>query len=476
MQPATRYARSGEFNIAYQVCGEGPFDLVIVPGFISHVDLQWADPDWARGLERLASFSRLITFDKRGTGLSDPTTTLPSLEERMDDLRAVMDAAGSERAVLFGYSEGGPVSALFAATYPDRVAALVLFGAWAMMDERQRKSYDQLADAVDHWGEGRLLGVMAPSAAQNGLGRHLTGSFERAAASPSMARGLLNATTYNVAPVVGNIRVPTLVVHRTGEFLPVGGSRDLAARIPGARFLELDGVDHWWWIGDTDRLLREIEEFLTGTPHAHAPERALATVLFSDVVGSTERAGELGDRAWRELLERLDGLVRRNVDRMRGRVVKTMGDGFLATFDGPTRAIECAQALAREAEVLGLRLRSGVHTGECELIGDDIGGMAVHIAARVSTTAEPGEVLVSRTVKDLVVGSSLRLSDRGVHSLKGVPGEWGLFAVLSGEPVVVDATGDDPPTLTQRVTVRTALRFPRLARPVVRFSRRVASQ
>jgi pimeloyl-ACP methyl ester carboxylesterase len=348
MQPATRYARSGEFNIAYQVCGEGPFDLVIVPGFISHVDLQWADPDWARGLERLASFSRLITFDKRGTGLSDPTTTLPSLEERMDDLRAVMDAAGSERAVLFGYSEGGPVSALFAATYPDRVAALVLFGAWAMMDERQRKSYDQLADAVDHWGEGRLLGVMAPSAAQNGLGRHLTGSFERAAASPSMARGLLNATTYNVAPVVGNIRVPTLVVHRTGEFLPVGGSRDLAARIPGARFLELDGVDHWWWIGDTDRLLREIEEFLTGTPHAHAPERALATVLFSDVVGSTERAGELGDRAWRELLERLDGLVRRNVDRMRG-------EGPRCRFEPATVRPRCAQPQGRARGMGSLR-------------------------------------------------------------------------------------------------------------------------
>lgn len=447
MPPTTLYARNGEVNIAYQVSGEGPFDLVIVPGFISHVDLQWAAPDWARGLERLASFSRLITFDKRGTGLSDPTATIPSLDERLDDLTAVLDAAGCERPVLYGYSEGGIVSCVFAATRPERVRSLVIFGSMPRMGvlaepgplgRRWRQAMGQLYEAVDHWGEGRLLAFMAPEEPQNEHAQRMTGAFERAAASPGMARAVLQSTErVDVTPFLAGIHVPTLILHRTGEFLPVEGARDIAARIPGARMVELEGANHWWWLGDTDGLLGQIEEFLTGTPHAHQPERVLATVFFTDVARSTERVAQLGDRAWRQVLERLNAMVRRHVERNRGRLVKELGDGFLAVFDGPTRAIECAQSLTEEAGALDLALRTGVHTGECEAIGDDIGGMAVHIAARVSAAAEPGEVLVSQTVKDLVFGSPLELSHRGVHTLRGVPGEWGLFAVRRGAPVPV---------------------------------------
>ena len=485
-QPETRYARSGDLEIAYQVVGDGPLDLVVVPGFVSNVDFQWLDPDWARGLRRLASFSRLILFDKRGTGLSDPTPTIPTLEERMDDVRAVMDAVGSERAALFGYSEGGPMSLLFAATYPERVSALVQLGTFTSMSTEPESTswwresaaaFEAITDAVDHWGEGRLLALGAPSVPQNALTRRLAGVFERSCASPAMARALIEACLrIDVTEIAPTVTVPTLVVSRTGDrMVPVQASREVAGLIPGARYVELPGDDHFWWFGDSERLIEEIEEFLTGSRHSHVTERVLATVLFTDIVGSTERAATVGDRAWRELLERHDALVRREVVGARGRVIKSMGDGYLATFEGPARAIESARAIIDGSKGLGVDIRAGVHTGECETMGDDVGGMAVNIGARVGAVAAAGEVLVSGTVKDLVVGSGLRFSDRGAHELKGVPGDWRLFAVAEGSEEPAPGEGLDEPArvpLGSRAMLAMARRSPRLAERAVRLSRR----
>ena len=481
MQPETRYAESGDLRIAWQAVGEGPLDLVVVPGFVSNVDFQWIDPDWARGLRRLASFSRLILFDKRGTGLSDPTPTVPTLEERMDDVRAVMDAAGSERAALFGYSEGGPMSALFAATYPERVQSLVLLGTFTRMAtepgscpwwEKNRATFEIISETVEHWGEGRILGLGAPSTSQNQLARRLAGVFERASASPAMARALITGClSIDVTDILPAIRVPTLVISRTGDRLvPVENSRDTAERIPGARFVELPGDDHFWWVGDTDRLVDEVEGFLTGSRHAHTGERVLATVLFTDIVASTERAAAVGDRAWREVLDRHDSLLRREVAEARGRVLKSMGDGYLATFDGPARAIECARAIVDGSRDLGLDVRAGVHTGECDALGDDVGGMAVNIGARVGAAAGPGEVLVSSTVKDLVVGSGLHFTDRGERALKGVPGEWRLFAVGDGGGAPPQVPAERPP-LGTRAMIAMARRSPKTASRMVRLAR-----
>jgi pimeloyl-ACP methyl ester carboxylesterase/class 3 adenylate cyclase len=438
MPPETRYARSGEINIAYQVVGDGPLDLVFVPGFISHLDLQWADPRIARFLDKLASFSRLILFDKRGTGLSDPVAAPAPLEDRMDDVRAVMDAAGSERAALFGLSEGGPMSILFAATYPERTRALVLCGtfATATLDpddnpggQRWVDAYQRVRALVEHWGEGRTLAVFAPSAdsERDRIGR---GIFERSAATPQMTRTLIDMVVEtDVRDLLPSIRVPTLVLHREEEFVPVECARHLAEHIPGARLVVLPGADHIPFYGDADGYAEEIEEFLTGARHAPASDRILTTVMFTDIVGSTERAAALGDARWRELLGRHDELMRAELERHRGREVKTMGDGVLATFDGPARGIRCARAIADQVRSLDMELRAGLHTGECELIGDDIGGMAVNIGARIGAFAGADEVIVSSTVKDLVVGSGISFSDRGARELKGVPGEWHLFAV-----------------------------------------------
>jgi pimeloyl-ACP methyl ester carboxylesterase/class 3 adenylate cyclase len=438
MPPETHYARSGDVNIAYQVVGEGPIDLVFVPGFVSHLDLQWADPRIARFLDKLASFSRLILFDKRGTGLSDPVAAPAPLEDRMDDVRAVMDAAGSERAALFGLSEGGPMSILFAATYPERTHSLVLCGTFATgipdPDEnpggqRWAEEYKRVVALSEDWGEGRTLAAFAPSAdsEQDRIGR---GIFERSAASPFMVRMLFEMLAEtDVRDLLPSIRVPTLVLHREEEFIPVESARHLADHIPGARFVVLPGMDHIPFYGDADGYAEEIEEFLTGARHAPPPDRILTTVMFTDVVGSTQRAAALGDARWRELVARHDELVRAELERHRGREVKTMGDGFLATFDGPARGIRCAHLVADKVRALDIELRAGLHTGECELVGDDIAGMAVNIGARISSLAGAGEVLVSSTVKDLVVGSGISFSDRGTQQLKGVPGEWSLFAV-----------------------------------------------
>ncbi len=434
--PATRYAKSGDVNIAYQVVGEGPLDLVLVPGFASHVEHAWEDPSLARFLRRLASFSRLILFDKRGTGLSDrvSVTELPTLEQRMDDVRAVMDAVGAEQAALLGVSEGGPMSTLFAATYPERTTALVAYGAFAgrVGLPPSPEQVQPFLDAIErNWGQGFGIGLFAPSMANDESCRQWWARYERLALSPGAAVALVRMNmeidTRHVLPA---IRVPTLVLHRAGDrMVSVEQGRYLAEHISKAKYVELPGDDHAPWIGDQDAILDEIEEFLTGVRHGPDPDRVLATVLFTDIVGSTQRAVELGDRRWRDLLDGYYGVAHKELGRFRGREVKTTGDGFLATFDGPARGIRCACAIGDGARQLGIDSRAGLHTGECEVMGEDVGGIAVHIGARVAAEAGAGEVLVSSTVKDLVAGSGISFQDRGIHALKGVPGDWRLFAV-----------------------------------------------
>jgi len=432
---------SGEVNIAYQVVGEGPLDLVFVSGWVSNLDLMWEDPSYARFLRRLASFSHLILFDKRGTGLSDrvPETDLPTLEARMDDVRAVLDAAGAERAALLGHSEGGPMCLLFAATYPERTNALVLIGTYArrLIGEgypfgATPEAYDAfLAEIADGWGGPVGLEVRAPSLADDERFRTWWSDYLRMSASPGAALALTRMNgQIDVRPALRTIEVPTLVVHRSGDrALPVEGARYIAERIRDVRLVELPGDDHLPFVGDQDAILDEIEEFLTGARRGAESDRVLATVLFTDIVGSTERAVELGDRDWRDLLDSHHVLVRRELERWRGTELATAGDGFLATFDGPARAVRCACGVRDAVRGLGLEIRAGLHTGECEVRGDTIAGIAVHIGARVAALAAAGEVLVSSTVKDLVAGSGIEFDERGEHDLKGVPGRWQLYSV-----------------------------------------------
>jgi len=421
----THYAKSGDLRIAYQVVGKGPLDLVFVPGFISNLDHYWDEPTLVHFLSRLSAFSRLILFDKRGTGLSDRLGTLPTLEERMDDVRAVMDAVGSSRAALLGISEGGAMSMLFAATYPERIQALILYGTyahfhtWVLSPDR----FENFLAKIDaSWGTGASLSAFAPSKVADERFRQWWARFERLGASPSAVIMLMRMNSQiDVRHILPAIRVPTLVLHRSGDTrVNVEGGRYLAAHIPGARYVELPGIDHVMWAGDVDRPADEIEEFLTGTRGETEPDRVLATVLFTDLVDSTRRAAEIGDHRWRALLAAHDEVVRREIDRFRGREIKTLGDGFLATFDGPARAVRCAAEIAEAMPALGLEIRCGVHTGEVEIKGEDIGGIAVNIAARIAALAESGKVLVSRTVRDLVAGSNLRFEDRGAHMLKGL--------------------------------------------------------
>jgi pimeloyl-ACP methyl ester carboxylesterase/class 3 adenylate cyclase len=442
--PPTKYARSGDTSIAYQVVGDGPIDLVIVLGFATHLELQWESPPFARFFERIGTFSRLIVFDKRGTGLSDPVTEAPTLEERIDDVRAVMDAAGSERAALFGVSEGGPMSVLFAATHPDRVTALVLHGAmgrtteapdypWASPAEALRESAAEFI--APYWGQQAegMVELFAPSFAGDPQAVEFTARIERASASPAMIQQIFEMfLDIDVRAILPTIQVPTLVLHRRGDrVVNRRAGEELASQIPGARYVELPGIDHLPWAGDSDAVLGEIEEFLTGARSVPEPDRVLATVMFTDIVGSTERAAELGDARWRELLAAHQAEVRRELERFRGREVKTLGDGSLATFDGPARAIRCGRAIAEAARSLGLDVRIGLHCGEVELMDEDVGGIAVHIAARVGALAAGGEVLVSGTVKDLVAGSGISFEDRGAKQLKGISDEWRLFAVAA---------------------------------------------
>jgi class 3 adenylate cyclase len=438
--PETRYARSGEVNIAYQVVGDGPFDVVYAPGFISHLEAAWEVPYFRGFVEQLASFSRLILFDKRGTGLSDRVGGSPTFEQRMDDIRAVMDAAGVAQAALIGVSEGGPMCMLFSATYPERVASLILIGCgprfsqadewpWAATPEVQEGFLDWVER---RWGQGRVLAGFIDGIAETESERAMVARYERYAASPGGARAIL-AMNYeiDVRSILASIRVPTLIVHRSGDrIIPVAAGRHLAEHIPGAQLLELPGDFHLSARPEpAEELIGAIEEFLTGVRRDHEIDRVLATVLFTDIVGSTQRASALGDRRWRELLDAHDLAVRKEIERFRGREIKSTGDGFLSAFDGPARAIRCARAITEDARQLGLEVRSGLHTGECEVRGDDLAGVAVHIGARVAAVADPGEVLLSSTVKDLVVGSGLEFEARGERELRGVPGIWKLYAV-----------------------------------------------
>jgi class 3 adenylate cyclase/pimeloyl-ACP methyl ester carboxylesterase len=433
MPPDTCYAKSGDVHVAYQVFGDGPVDLVMVPGFISNVESTWELPESARYLLRLSNYARIAIFDKRGTGMSDRGDDVPGLDLRMDDLRVVMDACNMPRAALYGMSEGASLCALFAATYPERCRDLIFYGSFArsfVSDERFAR-FLKYADTA--WGSGGSLPTFAPSRADDPAFVRWWGRYERTGASPAAAAAIARLNQQiDVTDILPAIRVPTLVIHRTGDrSVPVSCGRYLAEHIPGARFLEFAGDDHMVAAGDNWMEIADaIGEFLTGAKAPVSADTVLATVLFTDIVGSTQKAASLGDTRWRDLLDRHHAVVRGNLNRFRGREVKTTGDGFLAVFDGPARGVRCACAIADEVKPLGIEVRAGLHTGECEVTDDDdYSGLAVHIGARVAALAGPGEVLVSSTVKDLVAGSGLRFSDRGSQSLKGVPGEWRINLV-----------------------------------------------
>ncbi len=439
MTPDIHYAKGPEGHVAYQVTGAGPVDIVFVPDWVTNAEIMWEEPAIARFFARLGSIGRLISFDKRGSGISDPVPlgALPTLEEWMDDIRTVLDAAGAERVVVFAHGDGAPMAILFAASYPERTAALVVADGTA----RKLRAADyphgipldvaprHLETMIAEWGRGNAVRVGSPSMASEAA-RRGRARLERLAMSPSTFAGEYQVALHaDVRPILETIRVPTLVLHRTGNrYIRVGNGRYLAEHIPGARFVELPGDDHLFYAGEVEAMLAPIEEFVTGARPVVGDDRVLATVLFTDIVGSTEHATRLGDRAWRDLLERHDAAVRQELGRFRGREIHTTGDGFFATFDGPARAVRCALAIRAAVRPLGLEIRTGLHTGECELRGEDVSGIAVHIGARVAATAKAGEVLVSGTLKDLVTGSGLRFAERGVHHLKGVEGEWPLHA------------------------------------------------
>jgi pimeloyl-ACP methyl ester carboxylesterase len=437
--PKTEYARSGDVHIAYQVFGKGSIGLVLAPGWVSNIEYAWEDPSYAHFLQRLASFSRVVWFDKRGTGLSDREVGLPTLEQRMDDVRTVMDAAGLDQAALFGVSEGGSICALFAATYPTRTLALILYGAfakriwsndypWAPKPEEREKWLESLERG---WGDAAELETLAPSTAHNERFRKWFATYGRLSVSPAaaVALGRMN-TPIDIRDILPSIHIPTLVIHRTGDRrVLIGNGRYLAQNIPEAKFVELPGDDHLPWAGDVDAIADETEEFLTGTRPIQYTNRVLTTILFTDIVGSTARANELGDDKWKRLIMEHNQVVRRELASFGGNEVKATGDGFLARFDGPARAVKCACTIQGSVRKLGITIKAGLHTGECELIDRDIGGLGVHIAARVAEKAKKEQVLVSSTVKDLVSGSGIQFKDAGLHVLKGVPGRWRLFMV-----------------------------------------------
>jgi class 3 adenylate cyclase/pimeloyl-ACP methyl ester carboxylesterase len=441
--PVTRYARSGELNIAYQTMGNGPIDLILVPGMTTHVEFLHEIPGYTDFLRRLAAFARIITFDKSGQGLSDRAFGVPSLEQRMDDIRAIMDDVGSTRAALLGCSEGAPIGVMFAATYPERTSHLILYGGFAQFTATHEypfmRSEEEWARRVEtvvaQWGTGAFgINILLPSLATTPNLVTQLGKLERLTYSPGALRAMYRQNMLiDIRPVLPSVRVPTLVLHRRADpGVPVENGRYLASRIPGAKFIEYaDCGDHFIFSGDCSTLCSDIEEFVTGHREMSVPEfdRVLATVLFTDIVESTRRAAEMGDQAWRRTLDEHDRTARRIVVQHRGRLVRTTGDGILATFDGPGRAIRCAQALEAATTRMGLPVRAGLHTGEIELRDGDISGIAVHAAARVMAKSEPGEVLVSRVVTDLVAGAGLKFSERGAHEFKGLPGRWDLFAV-----------------------------------------------
>jgi class 3 adenylate cyclase len=439
--PQIRYTRTPDgVSIAYCVVGDGPIDLLCIPGFVSNIEVLWEAPAADRYFGRMASFARIAVYDKRGQGLSDRPAQVPTLEESMQDARAVLDAAAFERPAVFAISEGGPTAALLAATYPERVSSLVMYGTWARLIEgpdfpegMPRELFERFIAAVQHdWGGPVALGIWAPSIVEDPAVQRWWAKLLRTGTSPAGAEALIRLyTEIDARHVLPTITAPTLVVHRRGDrMVPIATARALAAGIAGAKLVELRGRDHVPF-ADPDQILDEVEEFLTGHRTARAPDRMLATVMFTDIVDSTARAAALGDRDWRALVERHDELMRREIADHRGRPIKTLGDGFLATFDGPARAIQCASSARDAIRELGLEIRAGLHTGEVEVMNGDIGGIAVNIGARVGAVAAAGEVLVSRTVADLVAGSGIEFEDRGTHPLKGVPGEWQLYAVAA---------------------------------------------
>jgi len=440
-RPETKYAKSGNVRVAYQVTGNGPIDMVWAPGTVSHLDLSWERPQTAQNIQRFSSFCRLIRFDKRGTGLSDRPPGASSLEERIDDIRAVMDDARSKQAAILGFSEGGSMACLFAATYPQRTRALILWGVqarwirtddypWGMSKEESDKQISELAEkgvTIEYLtGFGAGIPKNTDSAALEWIFR-----FFQAGASPSSLVALEQmGAQIDIRGILPTIRVPTLVMNRTGDPVAnVAAARDLSTRIPGARFIEFPGDTHQM-TGIEEKVVAEIEEFVTGARTQVIPNRVLATILFVDIVDSTGHLSKMGDARWREALERHNDLVRKELHDFQGKEVKTTGDGFLATFDGPTRAIQCARSIRDSVRSFGIEVRAGIHTGECELMDDDVGGIAVHTASRVAAKAKASEVLVSSTVKDLVAGTDLGFEDRGMHALRGVPGKWRLYKAL----------------------------------------------
>jgi pimeloyl-ACP methyl ester carboxylesterase len=436
--PETRYAQSEDVSIAYQVMGDGPIDIILVPGLTSNIEIFHELPGYTATLRRLAKFARVVTFDKRGQGLSDRMSGAPSLEQRIDDVRAVMDEIGSRRTAILSFSEGACMSALFAATYPERVSHLILFGGFSRAADLRpggmtsAQLEERLANRVKNWGNGDMIKAVLPSLAQDPNAVALLARMERLCSTPGGIKTILQLNAQiDVTSVLPTIQAPTLVLHRVSDIVvPVERGRQLAAQIPGARYIEYPTGDHGFWSGDTETLVGDIEEFLTGHRDTGSAdlERILATVMFTDIVDSTRQAAELGDQQWRSRLDQHDALARNTISRHRGVLVKSTGDGVLATFDGPGRAIRCALSLSNAARQIGLPVRTGLHTGEIELRGSDIGGIAVHAAARVMAQSGPDEVLVSRVVTDLVAGAGLRFSERGSHELKGLPGKWDLFA------------------------------------------------
>jgi pimeloyl-ACP methyl ester carboxylesterase len=434
----TCYAKSGDLSIAYQVFGSGDVNLVLIPGWASHVENIWTLRDFADGAEKLAHFARVVLLDRRGTGLSDPVSDPPTLEERMDDVRAVLDAVGWERAAIWGISEGGPMAMMFAATYPDRTQALLLYGTFARFSRGDDYPHGYPPEATSTWmpglgttwGTGELSRSFAPSKSGDAATMRVLARLERMAMSPGTARKLFGLMTQlDVRHVLPAIRVPTLILHRRDDKpVRVGHARYLAERIDGSRYVELAGEDHLPWCGDVDALLAEVREFLTGERTEVEPDRVLTTIVFCDIVESTRRLAELGDQGWKQVLAGFYALADDKLRHFRGRKLDTAGDGLFAAFDGPARAVRCGAALARAVQPLGVQLRVGVHTGECEVLGEKYSGMAVHLGARVASLAEPGQVLVSSTVKNLVVGSGIEFEDLGRHALRGVPGDWHLFA------------------------------------------------
>jgi class 3 adenylate cyclase len=434
--PETRYVFSGDVSVAYQVMGAAPVDIIVVPGLFSHVEFLHEMPGYTAFLRSMAKYARVVTFDKRGQGLSDRISGAPSLEERMDDLRAIMDEIGSRRAVLFGFSEGCPLSILFAATHPSRVSHLILFGGFARGADRiSEDAWPQHVDEiVRNWGTGETIRALSPSQIVNSGAIARFAKFERLSSSPGALRVLLSLhRQIDVSSILSNLRVPTLILHRqTDAQVPIAAGRKLAERIPGAKCIEYAYGDHYFWVGETNPVLGDIEEFITGHRESVSEEleRVLATVLFTDIVGSTQSAEQMGDRRWRELLDNHDQLAQQMVVKYRGSLIKSTGDGILATFDGPGRAVRCALAFGSASQEIGLPLRAGLHTGEIEIRGKDIGGIAVHTAARVMAKSQTNEVLVSRVVTDLVAGAGLRFAERGSFELKGLSGQWDLFAVV----------------------------------------------